>query len=92
LIWVLPQWTLDRIFANGHSHLIVMEDDLIASPDFLSYFEQTQRLLDSDPTIWCISSWHDNGIKGSSCNLKRLYRTDMFPDLGWMLKRSVRSY
>jgi alpha-1,3-mannosyl-glycoprotein beta-1,2-N-acetylglucosaminyltransferase len=89
---ILFQWSLDRVFENGHSHMIVMEDDLLASPDFLAYFEQTRGLLDSDPTIWCISSWHDNGFKDSSRDLKRLYRTDIFPGLGWMLKRSVRYF
>lgn len=30
--------------------------------DFLEYFEATAPLLDADPSLWCISSWNDNGF------------------------------
>jgi GT2 family glycosyltransferase len=66
----------------------VLEDDTVPSPDILALFEQMIDLLDSDPSIWCISTWHDNAKKGSSRDLKRLFRTDVFPGLGWMLSRS----
>lgn len=42
----LRKWALDRIFLELHySHAIVLEDDMLFSPDFLSYFEQTAWLL-----------------------------------------------
>ena len=33
------KWALDRAFhERGHSHVIVVEDDMIFSPDFLTLF------------------------------------------------------
>ena len=58
------KWGLDRLFfQGGHSHAIIVEDDMLFSPDFLGLFEATAPLLDSDPSLWCISSWNDNGLK-----------------------------
>ena len=49
-------------------------------PDFLLYFEATAPLLDADPTLWCISSWNDNGFqKGHNWDVRRLFRTSYFP-------------
>lgn len=31
------------------------------SPDFFPYFEATAPVLDSDPTLMCVSSWNDHG-------------------------------
>ena len=38
-------------------------DDLDISVDFFSYMAALQPLLDKDPTVWCISTWNDNGKK-----------------------------
>ncbi|GAB4822166.1 hypothetical protein N2152v2_009212 [Parachlorella kessleri] len=84
-------WGLERVFMEqGHSHAIIVEDDMLFSPDFLSYFEATAPLLDADPTLWCISSWNDNGFTPHhEWNASRLLRTSYFPGLGWMLKRDL---
>ena len=29
--------------------------------DFFPYFRRTAQLLDEDPTLYCVSSWNDNG-------------------------------
>ena len=39
-------------------------DDLLVSPDFYSYFSSLRFLLDSDPSVWCVSAWNDNGKDG----------------------------
>ena len=58
------KWALDRAFLEqGHSHVIIVEDDMLFSPDFLHFFEATAVLLERDPTLWCISTWNDNGLK-----------------------------
>ena len=58
------KWGLDRVFLQRkHSHVIIVEDDMLFSPDFLSYFQATAPLLDQDPSLWCISTWNDNGLK-----------------------------
>lgn len=40
-----------------------MLDDMDVSPDFFAYFAAMRVLLKSDPTLFCISSWNDNGKK-----------------------------
>ena len=42
----------------------ISTDDLLVSPDFFSYFSALRFLFDSDPTVWCISAWNDNGKNG----------------------------
>jgi hypothetical protein len=42
--------------------VIVIEDDFIFSPDFLEYFEAVAPLLESDPSLWLVSAWNDNGF------------------------------
>ena len=34
------------------------------SQDFFSYFSALRFLLDSDPSVWCVSAWNDNGKDG----------------------------
>ena len=69
------KWGLDRLFTDGgHSHAIIIEDDMLFSPDFLRMFQATAHLLDSDPSLWCISSWNDNGLKFFGWNATRLVR------------------
>ena len=44
---------------RGHSHVVVVEDDLLLSPDFLLLFWSSAWLLDHDPSLWCVSAWND---------------------------------
>lgn len=56
------KWGLDRAFLEkSHSHVIILEDDMIFAADFLHYFEAMAVLLEADPSLYCISSWNDNG-------------------------------
>ena len=64
---------------------VLVQDDMELAPDFFSYFESTSRLLTSDPSLYCISSWNDHGQKHFVRDEARLYRSDFFPGLGWML-------
>ena len=50
----------DCVLCSGHCEGLAA-DDLEVAPDFFSYFSALERLLDRDPTIWCISAWNDNG-------------------------------
>lgn len=84
------KWVLDKLFLErGHSHVVVLEDDMLVSPDFLSLFSETAPLLDSDPSLLCVSSWNDNGMGNLVADNRRLMRTDYFPGLGWMTNRRV---
>uniref|UniRef100_A0A914P408 Alpha-1,3-mannosyl-glycoprotein 2-beta-N-acetylglucosaminyltransferase n=1 Tax=Meloidogyne incognita TaxID=6306 RepID=A0A914P408_MELIC len=83
------KWALDKIFLeNGFKTVIITEDDLDIASDFFHYFNSTKPLLYSDPTIWCISAWNDNGnpsLVDWKGGINKLWRTDFFPGLGWML-------
>jgi alpha-1,3-mannosyl-glycoprotein beta-1,2-N-acetylglucosaminyltransferase len=65
------------------------QDDMRIAPDFFSYFEAGAALLDRDPSLWCISAWNDHGSQDLVADPKRLYRSDFFPGLGWMLTRDT---
>lgn len=59
------------------------------SQDFFSYFAAGKRLLQQDPSLFCVSAWNDNGKPGNALSATRLYRSDFFPGLGWMMLRSL---
>ncbi|XP_030250984.1 alpha-1,3-mannosyl-glycoprotein 2-beta-N-acetylglucosaminyltransferase a [Sparus aurata] len=86
------RWALNQVFKTlSHSSVVIVEDDLEVAPDFFEYFRALLPLLKSDPSLWCVSAWNDNGRDGfvdpGKANL--LYRTDFFPGLGWMLVKDV---
>ena len=76
-------------FERDHSHVILLEDDLVVAQDFLTLFRSTAWLLDADPTLFCVSAWNDNGFRAHVYNQTQLHRTGFFPGLGWMIKRSM---
>ena len=86
------KWALNEVFFKfGFQSAIVIEDDLDIASDFFEYFLGTHHILNTDPSLWCVSAWNDNGkadlIDEHSPQL--LYRTDFFPGLGWMLTRRL---
>jgi alpha-1,3-mannosyl-glycoprotein beta-1,2-N-acetylglucosaminyltransferase len=122
----VDRFVLEALFIErGHSHVVLVEDDMIFSRDFALYFEQLAPLLDQytlppclvtqhesastssqlsrhlvthtclfgvvvrDPSLWCVSSWNDNGFVHLVEDSSRLFRTDYFPGLGWMLTRRL---
>jgi len=74
---------------HGFEYAIFLENDLTVSPDFLWYFRITAPLLQEDPTLFCVSAWNDNGFRGVAWNERRLFRTDYFPGLGWMIRNDT---
>jgi len=85
-------WALNQTFnVMNYKQVIIVEDDLEVSPDFFDYFEAALPILKSDPSLWCVSAWNDNG-KGGLIDLSTpelLYRTDFFGGLGWMLTKDL---
>jgi hypothetical protein len=67
--------------------VIIIEDDLLFSPDFYDYFLSVSPILEIDESAFVISAWSDNGFKGHVQDAYELRRTDYFPGLGWMLTR-----
>merc|ERR1712194_971947 len=66
-----------------------MGTDLALAPDFLWYFRITAPLLKADPSLFCVSAWNDNGFTDLVSNEQRLFRTDYFPGLGWMIRNDT---
>lgn len=86
------RWALNQVFRTlGHSAVVIVEDDLEVAPDFFEYFRALHPLLRSDPSLWCVSAWNDNGREGfvDPGQSSLLYRTDFFPGLGWMLLKDM---
>ena len=77
-----------QIFPRA-KYAIVLEEDLDVSPDFFGYFSQTVRLLDEDPSLYCISAWNDQGYEHTSADPSKIYRVETMPGLGWILKKSL---
>lgn len=80
--------SFDYAFPNAPG-IIVVEDDLLFSPDFYEYFAATAPVLEYDKSLFIISSWNDNGLKGKIRNSFGLKRTEFFPGLGWFLTREL---
>jgi len=74
---------------RGFEFAIFLENDLVAAPDFLWYFRVTAPLLEQDPSLFCVSAWNDNGFPGLVSNERRLFRTDYFPGLGWLIRNET---
>ncbi len=83
------KFALDSVFRMGLSHVIVLEDDLLVSPDFLRMFEALAPILDKDSSIMCISSFNDNGFSHLHLPPNMFMRTNYFPGLGWMMRSDV---
>ena len=74
---VTTNGALTQVFETlNYETVIIVEDDLDIAPDFFEYFRATYPILKSDPTLWCVSAWNDNGKQGliqtSAGNLKLL--------------------
>ena len=82
-----------RIFEDmGYDYLVLVESDLVVSADILDFFFKVAPYLNNtgkpnDPL--CASAWNDNGYSFFTLNEERLFRTDYFPGLGWMVHKSA---
>mmetsp|Transcript_6505 Transcript_6505/g.9747 ORF Transcript_6505/g.9747 Transcript_6505/m.9747 type:complete len:580 (-) Transcript_6505:202-1941(-) len=75
-------------FPNAKA-IIIIEDDLLFSPDFYEYFQSTSPILNEDNSVFAISAWNDNGFKHRVKDPYTLRRTGFFPGLGWLLTRKL---
>ncbi|XP_069944216.1 protein O-linked-mannose beta-1,2-N-acetylglucosaminyltransferase 1-like [Cherax quadricarinatus] len=75
-----------RRFPNA-SKAILLEEDLLTSPDFFSYFNQTAVLLELDASVCCVSAWSDLAALHSAHDPAILRRVEVLPGLGWMIDR-----
>ena len=70
-------------------HFIIVEDDMLFSPDFLLYFAQTAKYIHQDSSIYAISAYNDNGMQGKVKYDNLVYRTDFMIGLGWLVSRRI---
>jgi GNT-I family len=69
--------------------VVILEEDIRVAPDFFPYMEAAAELLDTDPTLFAVSTFNDNGHQVRGGDPKRLLRSDFFPGLGWMMTREL---
>ncbi len=83
-------WAFGQLFdQQGLKRVIVLEDDLEVAPDFFGYFRAAARLMDRDPTVWTVSAWNDNSYPSLVSDPERLFRSEFFPGLGWLMTRTL---
>uniref|UniRef100_A0A915KJZ2 Alpha-1,3-mannosyl-glycoprotein 2-beta-N-acetylglucosaminyltransferase n=1 Tax=Romanomermis culicivorax TaxID=13658 RepID=A0A915KJZ2_ROMCU len=70
-------------------YLIVIEEELMLSTDFLYFMSQMLPLLKDDLSILSISSFNDNGFRTVSSLPEVVYKVEGFPGLGFMIKRQI---
>jgi hypothetical protein len=86
--------SLEMIWATDSAHkdkpsAIVIEEELILSPDFLYFFSKVYDVYNKDPSVAAISAWNYNSFLQVDGSPNCVYRTGEFPGLGFMLKKSV---
>ncbi|XP_063872291.1 protein O-linked-mannose beta-1,2-N-acetylglucosaminyltransferase 1-like isoform X2 [Scylla paramamosain] len=67
---------------------ILLEDDLLLSPDFLRFFHQVAPLLDRDPTVSCINAFNSNSFPDTARDPRVLLRARSYPMYGWLTSRA----
>eukprot|EP00940_MAST-03C_sp_MAST-3C-sp2_P003385 g3385.t1 len=85
------KWAFATLFDNHPdlSGAIVLEDDMEVAVDFFDMFFGLMPVLESDPTIFTISAWSDNGKPEFVSDPRKIYRSDFFPGLGWLMTRKL---
>ncbi|CAM9760283.1 unnamed protein product [Pylaiella littoralis] len=85
------RFSLDHVFGSRPEApgVVIVEDDLLFSPDFLEYMEVNAPILERDPTTLVLSAWSDNGYRRRVSDMAELKRTSFFPGLGWLLSRKL---
>ncbi|XP_037799832.1 protein O-linked-mannose beta-1,2-N-acetylglucosaminyltransferase 1-like [Penaeus monodon] len=75
------RFALHSVFARFSTadKAILLEDDLILSPDILRYFQQTSRILDIDPTVFCVNAFSSNSYKDTASDPRKLLRARNLP-------------
>lgn len=69
--------------------IIVIEEELILSPDFLYFFTQVHETFMNDHSLAAVSTWNPNSFLQLDGSPSLIYRTNDFPGFGYMLKRTV---
>jgi len=84
-------FALTHIFNRDENFdsVILVEDDLDVAPDFFEFMAASKKILARDKTLYCASGWNDNGKREHVKDPNKLYRSDFFGGLGWMMMRDL---
>jgi alpha-1,3-mannosyl-glycoprotein beta-1,2-N-acetylglucosaminyltransferase len=74
---------------HARTHKVVVEEDLVFSPDLLLFFARLAPAMDADDSILAISAYNDNGLAPIASNTCLVYRSHWFPGLGWLASRKI---
>ncbi|XP_076043179.1 protein O-linked-mannose beta-1,2-N-acetylglucosaminyltransferase 1-like [Oratosquilla oratoria] len=75
---------------NSTDKFIVLEDDLILTPDFYSFMQQTSVILeDEEEEVYAVSGYNHFAYTHTASNVTALRRVSSFPPYGWMTTRAV---
>lgn len=72
--------------------VIIIEEDLILSPDFLYFFTQVYNAFTNDLRVGAVSAWNPNSFLQLDGSSSFVYKTDEFPGLGFMLKKNIYEF
>eukprot|EP01133_Synstelium_polycarpum_P006780 gene6780-7882_t len=59
-----------RVLFDKHETAIILEDDLLVGPDFISYFRAMEKVMLDDPSVFAVSAWNDNAFKWTAYPLE----------------------
>jgi len=84
------KWVLSTLFDKyAYSKVAVIDDYVNFAFDVFDYFQASSKLLDTDSSIMCVSAWNENGQADFAKDSGTLTRTDVFPDLAWMISAEM---
>lgn len=70
-------------------YVIVIEEGLMLSPDYLFYLSQMAPVLEKDNTVLGISAWNPYGYQSVAGQWSVVYRVEDFPGLGSLMRMDV---
>jgi len=73
---------------SNKDKVIVIEEDLILSPDFLYTLALLSEIFRKDQTISAIQMWNPNSYDIVNGSIELIYRVDQFYGLGYLIRRS----
>ncbi|CAL4064945.1 unnamed protein product, partial [Meganyctiphanes norvegica] len=68
---------------------IVLEDDLILSPDFYRFMQQAGTFLEMDSSLYCVSAFNYLSYPHTAMDATQLYRVQNYPAYGWMTTKDI---
>ncbi|KAK9509119.1 hypothetical protein O3M35_006505 [Rhynocoris fuscipes] len=70
-------------------YVMVIDEGLLLSPDYLFYMAQMVSVMEMDDSILAVSAWNPHGYKGCSGDVHLAYRAEDFPGLGSLLRMDL---